>query len=282
MQAAGIRLSEIEKDCRETPVLFLKKHFEFTKIREAAHQPNFKSNVGIVFTKLSAMAGIKSEMDFETKVDLLKFVKTQCNELSLEEIYKAFELERFHVYKEKTEHFGLFNTDYVASVLSKYKSWKQETKIQHNISSGSILQLPELSDSEKQNITIDGIVRVFNEFRDTEILSEPNAWIFDYLYRITLIRSASTPGEQFYYQKKYSQAQKEVEEELKIKPVKSTTESKNLKNEIEKVIQGNSSKILLRCKKIILAEYFKNLISKEINIYDEIIKANEKVNRDSS
>lgn len=80
------------------------------------------------------MSGVKSEISELVKQDLLKLITSRFKELSFEEIYKAFELERFNAYDTKTDHFQLFDANYVSEILKKYKNWLIDQKKALNIS----------------------------------------------------------------------------------------------------------------------------------------------------
>jgi hypothetical protein len=157
MQVAGTTLNEIVKATESTNVAFVKECYEFKKIRDRQHEPNFNNVVGLMVTKISALAGVNNEIDMATKSDLLRFIKTRCTDITLEEIYKAFELERYNEYPEKSKHFQLFGTEYFSEVIKKYRVWKTQLKIQKNITrEDNTPLLPSISDSQKEEILING------------------------------------------------------------------------------------------------------------------------------
>lgn len=263
------KLAEVEQNCNASPVAFIKENYQFKKIRERKEEVGIKTLIGITLTKVCALAGIKTEIDTFTKQDLVKMILSAYNELSLEEIYKAFELERYFVYGDKTDHFQLFNADYVSSVLKKYRKWKQETKQQHNISPPQ--NLPEVSESQKKEIVNNGIIRVFNEFKETGVIPEPNAYIFDELYERKLIKDAETPNQQLYYQEKFNQAAKEIQQELKSVTIQSQNDLRTVREELDKITNNSSDKVAVRCKRLILTDYFNKLIKENIEIESVLI-----------
>ena len=120
----GNDISEIETICELSKVKFFDVVYSVEKIKDRKYQPNFKMLLGAVLTKISILAGIKNEIDQFTKQDLIKMLTTSFGEISVEEIYKAFELERYGNYETRTEHFQQFNAEYISEVLKKYKVWK--------------------------------------------------------------------------------------------------------------------------------------------------------------
>ena len=95
------KLSEIETKCALTPVAFLKDNYKNIKIRARKTEPNVRMLLAVAWSKISSLAGIKSEIDSLTIEDITKMIFYSCADLTIEEIYKAFELERYGVYDEK-------------------------------------------------------------------------------------------------------------------------------------------------------------------------------------
>ena len=268
MQVAGMTLNDIVKATESTSVAFVKECYEFKKIRDRQHEPNFNNVVGLMVTKISALAGITNEIDMATKSDLLRFIKTRCGDITLEEIYKAFELERYNEYPEKSKHFQLFGTEYFSEVIKKYRVWKTQLKIQKNITrEDNTPLLPSISDSQKEEILIKGIVRVFSEYKQTKILPEPNTHIFDELLSRGLILGANTPKLEKYYADKMEEAKSELKKELEAdKSTAGFIQRKTIAREIEQILQGGSNRIIVKTKKIVLKEYFDKLIEQGIEI----------------
>lgn len=269
-QRASEALAIIEKQSEGSPVAFLKANYDNLKIRERKSDIDFRMMLGLALTKICALSGIKSQVSQFDGEDINKMILNAYNDLTLEEIYKAFELERYRVYEEKTGHFDLFNADYVGAVLKKYKNWKQSTKQHHNISPPQ--SIPEMTESQKIEIVNKGIIRVFDEFKSTGEMPEPNNYIFDELHERGLIKGGETPELQAYYQKRFVQAGEEVKAELSVEgKTFSKLERRAISDEIQKVVSGTSDKVIARTKKIILSEYFKKLMDNGQHI-SEILK----------
>lgn len=250
------KIQQMEDETNLQPITFIKKSFEFAKLRERKTEPEFGILLGVTLAKICALAGIKSEIDNLVKQDLTRMIFTSFSDLSLEEIYKAFELERFSVYETKSDHYNLFNADYVSSVLKKFKEWRQQMKRTHYISPPK--QITEMTDSEKKQIIDNGIIRKYNEYSETNSIEEPFVYIFDELIERNVIKSRgeNTPALDQYYQNKINQAHLEITTELKNFTSADKSERNSVKSELEKVINGTSNKVEIRAKRIILVEFF--------------------------
>lgn len=255
-------------ECSLAPVSFLKKNYEFKKIRDRRTEPNITTFLGITWLKICMLCGIKQNQSSEVWQDITNLIFSYYSDLTVEEIFKAFELERFGEYPERTEHYQFFNSEYVSAVLKKYKVWKNNTKIQHNITKPeNVALLPSISDSQKEEILIKGIVRVFSEYKQTKTLPEPNTHIFDELLNRGLILGANTPKLEKYYADKMEEAKQELKKELEAdKSTANFIQRKTIAREIEQILQGGSNKIIVKTKKIVLKEYFDKLIEQGIEI----------------
>lgn len=256
-------------ECSISPVSFLKKNYEFKKIRDRRTEPNITTFLSVTWLKICMLCGIKQNQSSEVWQDITNLVFSYYSDLTVEEIFKAFELERFGEYPERTEHYQFFNSEYVSAVLKKYKVWKQTTKIQHNITkSENVAELPDITTSQKEEILINGIIRVFNEYKLTKILPEPNTHIFDELLSRGLILGANTPKLEKYYAEKMEEAKIYIQERLELERTTSNfIERKSIDREIKEILEGkNSNKIIVKTKKIVLKEYFDKLIEQGIEI----------------
>lgn len=266
-QQGAIMLTEVEKRCEKNHISFLKDIPTFEKIKDLESKPYFKECIAAMLLKVSNLSGLKGSLDAINVTDIVQMILITCKTLSIEEIYKAFQMERYSLYESKTEHFGLFNSDYVGQIIKKYKDWKLKEQREGNFSIQPKIELQEITESEKEEILIKGIVRVFDEFKETSEMPEPNNYIFDALYERKIIPDATTPEIQAYYQRKYSQASNEIHMELKASNVALTKNEKNeIQNELQKIIDNNSDKVAARVKKIILSEWFAKLIKNEKHI----------------
>lgn len=266
--------SLIEKKCDVQPITFLKENFSNKKIRDRKTEPNFYVILSVAWSKICVLAGIKNAVDEIIARDITKMVLTTYSSLSIEEICKAFELERYSVYNSKTDHFQLFNADYVSAILKKYIDWKQETIRTKYIKNPALeLREPEIDNEKKKKIVNDGIIRVFNEYKETKTIPEPFSYIFDELLERNIIKNVSknNPAIEKYYQEKLNQAYKEIKTELKQEPKDTISKKNDIKNELEKISNMNSEKAQIRAKRIVLMEFFDKHISLGTN-FNEFIK----------
>jgi hypothetical protein len=249
----------IEKNCTQNSVSFLKSNFSNVKIRDRKTEPNVNILLAICWGKICGLAGIKTEVDQFVIEDITKMIFYAYSDLTIEEIYKAFELERYGVYENKTEHFQLFNSDYISTILKKYRVWKNNTKIHHNINEEK-KSTSEISDEEKEKIIVAGVNRVFEEFRETKNIDGPTEYLFDFLVEKGKIKTKGTEALVMYYQTKLEEAKLQLKKETEKTEAKSPAEKKQFKIDLERIISGQSGKILIRAKKNILFEYFNKQI----------------------
>lgn len=156
-------------------ITFLKKNYDFQTIKERKTETNILTVLSVLWTRISILGGFKNEMAFEITQDITNLIFGVYSDLTIEEIYKAFELERFGLYEEKTKHFQLFNSEYVSEILKKYKKWKHDMKMQHNIShpKNRLLELPKSTEAEIKQTRFLFIKMVWDEIQEKK---EPISW----------------------------------------------------------------------------------------------------------
>lgn len=264
-QQAGLILSEARENSGIHHVAFLRKNYEFKKIRERENEPNFKLAIGLAFAEICAYSGIKGEISDPDKRDILRMILTVYPALTLEEIYKAFELERYGVYEEKSGHFQQFNADYVSNILQKYKKWKQSTVQVHYIERPKSEEKSTITPEEQRELMDKAIIRMYNEFLESGEVSIPCGHVFDELYERKLFPADTD------YQKKYSIARFQLEKELKSEKSLNRQERNKIEEAIKSLAEPKNEKALSRAKQLVLKDYFTNLKSLNMSI-NEILK----------
>lgn len=189
-------------------------------------------------------------------------IRTEYGTLTIPEIKTAFKM---YVSKqlEGVKVFRILDCISVGEVLTAFIEHRNESLRVYSEKKRTLTEksmLPQVTDSEKLEILNAGIIRVFSEYSETKTMPEPNAYIFDELYQRKIIKEASTPTLQMYYQSKYDQAKNEIKAELKNEPAQSPNDLRNIRAELEKLESGQSGKVEIRTKRIILSEYFDKLI----------------------
>lgn len=267
-QQAGIILNESRDNSQINHVAFVKKNYSFKKIKQRLTEPNFKMALGMSFAEISALAGIKGNISDEHKRDIINMMSNVYCDLTLEEVYKAFELERHSVYDEKTEHFQAFNAEYISTILKKYKKWRQFTKIQHNIVPTQNIEPEKIISIEEQfEIMSNAIIRLYDEFLESGEISIPCTHVFDELYSRKYFPSDTE------YQKKYAIAKFQLERELKAEKATNRQDKLKIQEVIQKLDSTNNEKVLSRAKQLVLKDYFTYLKSISTHIKELIQNA---------
>lgn len=254
------RFIEVESVCQLAPTSFLKKTFELAKIRDRKTEPNFKFTLAVLWSKVVTLGGLKNEIDPFMAEDVNRMILSLYSDLTLEEIYKAFELERHGAYSEKTEHFQLFNAEWVSSVLKKYRIWKTTARIQYNISNSPIEEKPTITPEEQRELMDKAIIRLYNEFLESGEVSIPCGHVFDELYERKLFPEDTD------YKKKYSIARFQLEKEFKSEKSLNRQERNKIEEAIKGLAEPNNEKALSRAKQLVLKDYFTHLKSINMSI----------------
>lgn len=228
-------------------ISFLKKTYELEKIKDKIE--NVKTDLGIILTRIHGEMGLKSEIDLFIKQDLSKMIITHYNTLSFEEIYKAFELERFGLYEDKTEHFQLFDSNYVSTILKKYKNWKIEQKRILNIEAPKTeIQL------DKNKIRLDFLKLVYSELK-----SEGFSSVAFHLYdKLSDKIKATDQEKKEMYQQQIKIYEVEEKQYISNRGLQMKTLLLELKNKIES--KNGIESVKNKCKSILVCKYLEQFI----------------------
>lgn len=207
-----------------------------------------------MFTGAANLLGIKNGFEAINKADIKEMILHKYANLSLEEINYAFKLDRWS--GEPVDHFQLFNSEYVAKVLEKYKAWLRETRITNNLPLAPKQELPEITEAEKEAIVKKGIEDCFIEFCLTQNIPDGKSYVYDYLFPKKVFPSHT----------------KRFKEQIKRKAIKSIYKKRKSGNvalkSVLKDIQAGNNKVQTECKRIILKTFFVKLIKTNQNIRD--------------
>lgn len=252
----GDAVRVIELNCELSKVDFLKSTYTQTKIKEISNDPNFKPLLGAVLVKISILSGIKGEIDDFVKQDISKMILSTFKELSIEEISKAFELERYGQYDVKTEHFQLFDSNYISQILKKYKNWKVKEKNELNLTAP--IQQVKISEEEKLQLRENLIQMIFEDIKNSGFSSD--AW---HLYPDLEISGKINPTpEQKTSLYKEQLRIYEVEEKSLIRNKYGITMSKPYLNSLSDKLTGKKpiESVSNKCRSILVSKHMRKFI----------------------
>lgn len=144
---------------------------------------------GIIFTRIAALVGVKGQIDPLQKEGIWNLVFTRFSELSFQEIYKAFLMDRSKEFGEITNHFHFFDVSYVSTVLEKYTEWKRQMKIKHNISlqNCKVKQIA-ITEEEKEANAYKWLSNNFVEYKETRTLPALSTPVYDALLKRGILK----------------------------------------------------------------------------------------------
>ena len=243
--------------------LFLEKTYTFEKLKDLKKNPNFVFLISGWAAHTSALMQIKNPIDNFIKQDIIEMLGGYWSNLSFEELVKAFEMERFGVFENKTEHFQLFDCNYIAQILKKYQKWSREKKIELNISNEIAVQENKISEEDQFEIMSRAINEKYNYFLQNGSIEDPVIHIFSELIerKIIKIPTKETPKLSIYYDNKLLQAKEELVKEFEAATEPDRNKRKEMKEILTAILENTEnadakSKIENRAKKLVLIDFF--------------------------
>lgn len=224
---------------------------KFNRLDGMQDEESRSSELGVLFARIIFLSGIKDGVDDENKKDVKKMVLTVYKYFSLEDVWKAFELERFGQYEEKTNHFQLFNSQYVSEVFEKYKNWKQQKIKQYalNAPKKAIADTSKQTSVEYSEMMGKSVERLKNEFKETGCISGVNGYVYDFLFE-----QGKLPKDREYKDKIFAKAKS-----ICIKVANDGQDRVMAKAVIDSILKGKSNTVVVIAKDLVLEEYFESL-----------------------
>lgn len=245
---------------RLNEVAFAKKSIEQDKIRDLVKTSEGKKQVGqglsFLFTRIPNLLGIKEAISEINKGDIKELILMRFKTLSLEQIDYAFKLERYGVLGDQIQHFQLFNAEYVGKVLHKFVNWLQKTRLDNNIPLHNVKK-KSLTEAQKEYWIKRGVTSALEQYQESKSIEDGYIYIYDVLYDEYL------PQDNDYKKKIYESAKIAVELEYKDKEATSKEEKNAFKEILSTLNEQGNGKVKLKCKELVICEFFRNLLKDE-------------------
>jgi hypothetical protein len=236
------------------------------KIKNIVDKSETDGMINYLLTILNIKVGSKEEAD-DLKVQMLvvnDFIKTKFGHLTVPEVREAFKM---YVAKEFPElkDFRLLDCIAAGEILNAFTNYRSDALRVYNFKKSKFQnQLPDITESQKDDIVKNGVNEVFKEYKKTKIMPEINEYIFDFLIQKGLIKNGNNPKQIEYFQTKQREASSLVKKELtKIVHSGNDAEKKQAKADLELLQKGDQRKIIIKAKEIVLVDFFNKQIDFE-------------------
>ena len=180
-------LEQIYQAGNVSGVAFAEQVPDFPQMR-ALEPQGVRMALGAIIVQHATLIGFKGLIDPVQKEDIIKLIQSRFFTLSIEEIYKALQMERYREFDTRTEHYQLINAPYICEILEKYKEWLRNTRQTHHLSNS--LPSPkeeELSEEEKEAKFISNIQHFYNDFKQNKRMPLFCGYLYDGLKRRGMI-----------------------------------------------------------------------------------------------
>ena len=180
-------LEQIYQAGNVSGVAFAEQVPDFPQIR-ALEPQGVRMALGAIIVQHATLIGFKGLIDPVQKEDIIKLIQSRFFTLSIEEVYKALQMERYGEFDTRTEHYQLINAPYICEILEKYKEWLRNTRQTHHLSNS--LPSPkeeELSEEEKEAKFIANIQHFYNDFKQNGRMPLFCGYLYDGLKRRGMI-----------------------------------------------------------------------------------------------
>lgn len=235
---------------------FIKDTLNQVRIREIKNTFEAKKAIIVWIHATSYACGIKEQIHEVIEDDLVECILSRFKSLSVDELYYAFKLERYGVYEHKTDHYQSFNAVYVSTVLKKYIEYKKNTRVKHNLPIAKTQDMPQLTQQEKDDLTYTGVINCFDKYVQDEYIINGYVWVYDHLQELKILNP----------EKESKLAAMKIAKKNLQKQAKENPNPSVAKKMIEDLEKKNSPAIIVEAKRLLLEQYFSELINKNKSI----------------
>lgn len=243
-------------------ITFLKDTHLQTKIRNADGYELTKSLAHWI-TETSFALGIKDPISKFNKSDVVGLVLNKYKNLSVDELYYAFKMERYGNLEPNlknepwvTPHYQMFNAEYVGKVLDKYRNWKRKMSIEHEISAP--IKKKSQTDAEKQYWINRGVLSCLECFEADRMVPFDKIYVYDILYD-----DGHLSTDVVFKKQMYEDAKLVLQMEYSEKKALNIKEKKEFKAILDNIhIKGNA-KVISKAKELVLNKFFRELTANE-------------------
>lgn len=243
-------------------ISFIKSTFDQVRVSEITNSLELTKRVIMISQEACIGLGIKNEISDFSKRDIKEMILMRFKHLSLDEVAYALKLERYGLLGDKTDHFQLFNADYVSRILEKYVVYKREVKRLHNISA-NVHAEPELSEEEKNKQINSGVINQLEHFLENDKIDTDRIYVYDVLVERLFLNPTNEEKVKI-----YEDAKMMLNLEYSKKKATSLRDSRSIKSTLAEILQPKSQKVINKSKELILAGYFRKLKRNQKDLED--------------
>lgn len=221
-----------------------------------------KKQVGILFTTQALAYGIKEEITSLTKTEIYQLILRRFKRLSINEMYYAFQLHRSNDLGAEIQPYGQISVSFVAKILDAYVEWKRKMRQVNNIELPQNTVDQQVSEEEKRQYIISGVLRAYKEYQEYKLLPAGSAYIYDVLYDINLLPKDSKIKRDY-----YEKAKKSLEVQINLDRTSmgvTLSELRELKTMLDGLEKKNNSHVKIEAMKLVVCDYFKQTKKEEL------------------
>lgn len=232
---------------------------DYPKVKNIETKQEINEFLNFLITILNIKITSEEDQEQLDKQMVLVFdlIKTKFGSLTVPEIKEAFKM---YVSKElkNIKVFRLLDCVAVGEVLNAYIDFRAESLRSYSQKKAmSQNQMPEISDSQKEEIIKSGVNRIFQEYQETKSIQENTEYIFDFLIEKGIIKNSNNPKVIEYYQAKLDEAAILVKKDIQLL-IASLDEliRKKAIQELKNFSIVQNQKVIIKAKRLVLIEFF--------------------------
>lgn len=244
-----------------TPVAFIQDTHTHKSIIEMPAYDLTKELMHL-FTYQIAAYRIRTIMSEIDKTEIKQVILRRFKRLSINEMYYAFKLHRSGELMPEVKPYDYISVTFVSQILEAYVEWKRKIRQVNNLELPQNAIRQEVSDEEKRQYIISGVLRSYDEYKEHKMLGSGSAYIYDVLYDIGLLPTDVKTKKEF-----YDLAKKSLQMQITLERTSmgvSLADLRGLKNLQDSLEKKNSTPVKIEAMKLVVCDYFKRTKKEEL------------------
>lgn len=232
------------------------------------------ANTFMIFSWLLDLLGVKGDDSTDKHHDAaINFINSSLKNYTYQEIKLAFEK---YVSGEYLDSKGTpmlvtqqLNAVVIGRVLREYEFLKKRELDAYRKKKAD--QMSENTEPNKEDVLVTMFINMLNywdQYQQFKHVSDGAETVFERLVDKSIIAKPDDPKYKAYYAKKMIKAKEELELEYKNKPTLYKEKKDQYKSILKDIKTGLSPRIETKAKCLVLEDYFKNLVNKNIDFKD--------------
>jgi hypothetical protein len=270
-----IILKPIQKIGTLQPSSLIKSLDNYKPIHEI--EPGLRGDIiGSIFSQSANLSGLIGEISLVNKRDIMNMLLLRFKNISAEEIYYAFMMDRYGEFGDPVKHYQIYGSEYVGQVLNRWKAFKKKYRADKELplslkSGKDMISKEEREKKDQLNKDPKALINCMTEYLMTGNIPIGSMYLYYFLYANKLLPQ---------HHKKFRRRirNKTIRRISHMDPISADINlnkyQRKFRESLRQILKDDG-KISRECKKTIMIEFFEYIKNSGKNINELLTNKTE-------